>query len=180
MRLFITKGLAGFAATGDYMKKVYSQPNECPRCGLDEDFLHVLTCTNHDASAIWKKHIDKALSLIKRNIGPQASFITEQYLLSWRNDTILSTQIYVPSELQSLFEEQSKMGWDAFSVGRVSKLWSKATTSVDSHNNKKRWVHSLITNCAKQSGTCGIIETTLFTILPAESYPPRISNLMHK
>ena len=144
-RLLISKGLAGFAATGEYMAKIYNQPNECPRCGAPEDFRHVLTCPDTEATAIWTTNISKAMDIIRRHISPTSAYITEQYLISWRRNTTISTAVYIPMDLKTLFEDQQKLGWEAFCFGRLSNTWKEFTTSTDSHNNPKRWVYSLIT-----------------------------------
>ena len=144
VKLFLSKGLAGFAATGKYMKRTYNSVNECPRCGEKEDFVHIIKCQDTTATNIWETHIEKAMKLIRRNISPYAAFVTEQYLRSWREDCPPPPQLEIPLSLRSLFHQQTSMGWTAFCVGRVSTSWNLHTTSTDSHNNPKRWVHSLI------------------------------------
>ena len=144
MKLYFVKGLSGFSATGKYMERVHKQSNECPRCGLAEDFLHTLKCPDEDASKIWNDNIQKAIKLIQRNISPQAAFITDQYLRSWREDLPSPTNLSIPHELTELFQCQQQLGWTAFCLGRVAIEWQQCTTSVDAHNNPKRWVRALI------------------------------------
>ena len=148
IKLFLSKGLSSFAATGQYMAKIYQAPSKCPRCNTEENFPHIISCHDADAEKVWRLHIQQALNLIERHINPAAAQITKQYLLSWREDIPLSNHVHIPQELKGLFEAQDKLGWYAFCVGRLSHQWSLHTTSTDAHNNPRRWVHLLIQSYA--------------------------------
>ena len=127
------------------MSKIYGKSAQCPRCGQDENFQHVIACSDEDATTLRETHIAKAISLLQKNISASAASATKQYLLAWREGTEISNRLYIPTDLKSLFSDQSELGWEAFCYGRVSTSWQKHTTSVDSHNNPKRWVHALVT-----------------------------------
>ena len=126
------------------MERTYKDSPRCPRCDQPEDFTHVIKCGDEEATNIWRTNIGKAITIIQKNIGPQAAFVTEQHLLAWRENTTVPNSLYIPPELRELISAQSTLGWTAFHFGRVAIQWQYCTTSTDKYNNPKRWVYALI------------------------------------
>ena len=131
------------------MNKIYTEPNQCPRCGItEEDFLHTIKCPTEQATEIWEVGVRDVHKLISKNVSDTLATTIDSILTRWHDGLDITNPLPPYSPFYNLIQDQTRIGWDSFVIGRLSKEWSNATTSTDAYGNPKRWVASLIQKLA--------------------------------
>ena len=125
--------------------------NDCPRCACDtEDTLHVLTCQQQEARALWQSQVTSIIDWCVKvdTMEPLVTVISE-VLLDWQNGSLQNHSIRQewPIEVSSACRQQSLLGWQAFMEGILSRNWAILQQSHYANKGSRRlgskWVGDL-------------------------------------
>lgn len=146
-RIWITKHVTGFAATGVNMFRRKARPSaQCPRCSFEEDSEHVLKCCGQDSDAVWEKSLKKMKEWLLESTHPGISESIINYLNGWRNDT--QPTLHPSMWFYSAFTGQNVIGWRNFLEGFICNEWQLTQQNyflrVGSRRSPRRWTAALI------------------------------------
>jgi len=133
-RRWVTKFVTNTFGNGKMMK-IWGlrESDECPHCGrADEDNRHILTYPSDRAFQRWEKSMGDLNTYMKgKNSKHRVVTLILEALSAWRDSRPLQQKLYERSELsRAAVEEQTRIGWDNFVLGRWSKLWGKLFRSM--------------------------------------------------
>ena len=138
-RRFIAKWNAEFIGTGKNMTRWGLRlEGKCPFCLQDdENILHILQCTHHEAHTAW----DKAMitwfkSLIQIGIDTTTIKGIRDELILWKegsNDSCSSGD----EQIDKLLTSQRKLGWKQFMEGLLSNQWYNLLITNNDYNRYK-------------------------------------------
>ena len=145
-RVWLVKHIVGMTGVNRWRYRwKQQQSNQCPICFTDDETTeHVILCKDERVNDQWKNSI-AALELQLDKLGTPRTILNTivQQLLLWRdpNHSVTGEQI------QSIIEQQTKVGWKNFLYGRVVPAWQHEHTKLVPSKNgykSKRWLTQLI------------------------------------
>jgi hypothetical protein len=146
--------------TNSQNKKYYNKPDICPCCNLlPETFAHVLNCSSDETSIQRKaqQQLLKTKLLALQTPSPIVNAIL-QGLQQWerqqlditlklRAPTYGSVQPLSVAITQAFTEQSTKISWESFLRGRISKKWGKAYAQATNSRGLPftTWTSSVVT-----------------------------------
>jgi hypothetical protein len=145
----LVKHASGHCGVGTTLKKWGLQDDtDCPRCGKEEDTIHVLRCRDPRALTVWETtltHLDSWL--LRKHTDPVIRRTILSRLREWHDGTPFSP-IPWDCSFSSAITAQDAIGWYPFLLGQVSHHWKEAQqayyTTLARDNTGKQWVKKLI------------------------------------
>ena len=127
-----------------------SQCLNCKSCRIEKS-SHVLKCTNEKAQHNHKLKIkvDLKKELEAKNTCPILAKIIEDLLLKWKKGTPIDPENYTTDfNIRDAVNEQSKIGWTNWAIGRWSPKWQQVQKryykSIKSKRSSLRWTAAII------------------------------------
>ena len=115
----------GVGLTLFYWKK--QDDAQCPRCGVDEDTMHVLQCQACGANDVWEENLAKLNTYLEEaGTHPEIHEAISQRLqeLHYKQPRL---HVPVMSQLiQQAIQDQDLIGWKPFLEGVVAEKWIQA------------------------------------------------------
>ena len=138
----------------------------CPFCSSsDESQQHFLSCHHGDLQTLWKQASDNiSRKLIRYNSSFNRTILRLIGLAvtTWKTTSSPARPDFLPQSLQSLFDQQSRIGWDQISQGRFAKTWTTTkATSITKTTQLAYVIHTIwkelyavwISRCSRAHGT---------------------------
>ena len=153
-RIFITKHVSDFSATGKQMKlRKQREHDYCPRCKANhEDSHHVVTCQAKSAHNAWIKTMKTLKHNLYNNIDTPPTLPTALIAAMNRYYCGFTTPISIhpdwDSTTKQMIRAQNTIGWKLFLEGAISSDWEGIIDhylrSIRSKQNSLRWISCLI------------------------------------
>lgn len=150
-RRFWVKFSTGFLGTGKKLwQRGYQDHTTCPRCGQpNEDNIHVLQCTQAQATAKWNGHVASlSLTLTQYRAPREITTAIVHNLRAWHDGLppiIPHTNTWGERDATLA---QCSLGWNNFVFGRWHQLWASAQArylqSLGLPSGTRRWVTAII------------------------------------
>jgi hypothetical protein len=126
--------------------------DECPRCGESESAQRVVECKGTCADVTFALAVKKLdVHMTTLDAAPRAQKAVSKRIQKWRKFGDCALPRFADFDVrgaQRAVEEQDKLGWHQFILGRVGRQWSDAqqqrVDSLQQKNAGRRWTISLI------------------------------------
>jgi hypothetical protein len=97
----------------------------CPFCSTcDEDDRHFMSCPHPTPTHLWAqaaRNINKALVRYDKHVDRQILRLLSEAVTNWRTTSQPTAPTWLHPKFYTLFEKQSKIGWDHLILGRFSR-----------------------------------------------------------
>ena len=131
------------------LKRKHQTHNRCPRCDApEEDTTHVVQCTARSAHIVWTKALTHLEGwLLNQDTNAQLHKILVGRLAGWQAKDPLQP-LSTSARLREAIQEQDRIGWENFLLGRVStKIRDFQQRHYEHQNSRKTgaaWCSKLI------------------------------------
>jgi hypothetical protein len=159
-RRWLLKHATGFCGVGKMEKIRGNQDHdECPRCGQFEDTPHVVRCKGPGADVIFELSVQKLeIVMGDKFTAPEITAAIGKRIRQWRKHStgqIIDQATPLPRYYRNdefgtkaALDEQDKIGWYNFLLGRLSTKWmdaqQKYLESLGKRTTGRRWTIAII------------------------------------